>query len=88
MEDQYVVKSDCERTHKSDEAWKKEVTDGLRELNNRLYRDNGHISIQTRLDRGDRILGVLCWVTSIAGGAIILATMAFLFKLIVLFAGK
>lgn len=88
MADQYVLKPDCERTHKADDSWKKEVTDGLKELNNRLYKDNGHVSIQTRLDRGDRILGILCWVTTIAGGAIILAAVAFLFKLIVLHAGK
>jgi len=88
MADQYVAKLDCERRHSADEAWKKEVTDGIRELNNRLYRDNGHLSIQTRLDRGDRILGVLCWATSIACGAAILAAVAFSLKLIILFAGK
>jgi hypothetical protein len=59
----------------------------LEEINNRLYRDNGHLSIQTRLDRGDRILGVLCWVTTVAGGAIILAAVAFVIKLIVLHTG-
>jgi len=88
MEDQHVLKSDCERIHKADEAWKKEMSEGLKELINRLYRDNGHVSIQTRLDRGDRILGVLCWITSVAAGAIILAAVAFIIKLIILHAGK
>jgi hypothetical protein len=54
----------------------------LNEINNRLYRDNGHLSIQTRLDRGDRILGILCWVTTVAGGAIIVSAVAFVWKII------
>jgi len=80
---EFITKAQCEQLHKDDAAWKKEVTDSLRELNNRLYRDNGHLSIQTRLDRGDRILGALCWVTNIAGGAIILGVIAFIWKVVV-----
>ena len=54
----------------------------LDELNGRLYRDNGHVSIQTRLDRGDRILGILCWVTTVAGFTIIVSAVAFLWRVI------
>ena len=68
--------------HKADDEWKKEVTSALQELNNRLYRDNGHISIQTRLDRGDRILGILCWITTVAGSTIIVAGVAFVWRVI------
>lgn len=54
----------------------------LNEINDRLYKDNGRVSIQTRLDRGDRILGILCWITTVAGGTVIIATVAFIFKVI------
>ena len=82
MPEEYITKADCDRMHKTDDEWKKQVTTALQELNNRLYRDNGHISIQTRLDRGDRILGILCWVTTVAGGTIIVAAVAFLWRVI------
>ena len=83
MPEEYITKSDCDRRHKNDDEWKSQVTSALQELNNRLYRDNGHISIQTRLDRGDRILGILCWMTTVAGGTIIVAAVAFVWRVIV-----
>lgn len=83
MPEEYITKTDCDRMHKADDEWKKQVTTALKELNDRLYRDNGHISIQTRLDRGDRILGILCWVTTVAGGTIIVAGVAFVWRVIV-----
>jgi len=86
MSESFMTVTECERLHRDDKEWKDQVVKSLAELNNRLYRDNGHVSIQTRLDRGDRILGVLCWVTTVAGGAIILAAVAFVLRLIVLHA--
>jgi len=83
MSDEYITKADCDRLHKTDDEWRKGITAALQELNNRLYRDNGHISIQTRLDRGDRILGILCWITTVAGGTVIVAAIAFLWRIIV-----
>jgi hypothetical protein len=80
---EFVLKTDCERLHRDDDEWKKEVSNSLKELNNRLYRDNGHISIQTRLDRGDRILGALCWVTNIAAGVLILGVLGFIWKVVI-----
>jgi hypothetical protein len=87
MTESFMTMTECERLHRDDKEWKDQVVKSLAELNNRLYRDNGHLSIQTRLDRGDRILGVLCWVTTVAGGAIILAAVTFVIKLVVLHAG-
>jgi hypothetical protein len=80
---EFMTKTECERLHKDDDEWKKKVSNSLDELNNRLYRDNGHISIQTRLDRGDRILGALCWVTNIAAGAIILGVLGIFWKIFI-----
>lgn len=73
MGDQYMTVDGCDKKHQ-------ETMRVLNEINNRLYRDNGHLSIQTRLDRGDRILGVLCWAMSIAGGALIIALLTLVWK--------
>jgi hypothetical protein len=80
MGEDYMTVASCLDKHK-------ETMKLLGEINDRLYKDNGKLSIQTRLDRGDRILGVLCWVTTVAGGAIILAAVTFVIKLVVLHAG-
>lgn len=75
MATEFMTVDVCEKKHK-------ETMDILREINDRLYKDNGKLSIQTRLDRGDRILGILCWVTSVAGGAIIVSAVAFIWRMI------
>jgi len=40
-------------------------------LNNRLYRDNGHKSIQSILNDHDRILRIMVWIACAAGVATI-----------------
>lgn len=79
-DDKLVTKEHCDRVHSDDVKRWEQVFNALSELNNRLYKDNGHISIQTRLDRGDRILGILCWAMTVAGGAVIVAILAFVYK--------
>ena len=37
----------------------------LDSIERRLFRDNGTLSIQTRLDRHEQVLKVLLWVTSV-----------------------
>jgi len=75
MNEEYVTVSNCDRKHN-------DIMSKLNEINDRLYKDNGKLSIQTRLDRGDRIIGVLCWVTTVAGGAVIVSAVAFLWKVV------
>lgn len=58
------------------------ITDIIVEINARLFKDNGQLSIQTRLDRVSRILYVICWMASIVGSALILAFLTFLWKTI------
>jgi hypothetical protein len=36
-----------------------------------LFKDNGTLSIQTRLDRHERVLRVLLWVASVMAGTIL-----------------
>jgi len=75
MGEEYMTVARCDKKHN-------DIMAKLEELNSRLYRDNGHVSIQTRLDRGDRILGILCWVTSVAGGAVVVSAVAFVWRVI------
>ena len=81
-EDEYMTVGACTRLHSESEKRQVEIMARLDELNARLYKDNGKLSIQTRLDRGDRILGVLCWVTSVAGSAIIVGVLAYIWKVV------
>ena len=57
-----------------------EILAAIRALDDRLYRDNGRISIQTRLDRHERMLAGLCWALSIGGGALIVLVVGFVFR--------
>ena len=75
MAGEYVTAAHCDAKHN-------DIMEKLTEINDRLYKDNGKLSIQTRLDRGDRILGVLCWITTVACGAVVVSAVAFLFKTI------
>ena len=44
----------------------------LKEINERLFKDNGKISIQTRLDRHTQCMKVIIWVVGIMSTAIVL----------------
>ena len=48
-----------------------EVIRKLDAIEKRLFRDNGTLSIQTRLERHEQILKVLVWVVSVVGGSIL-----------------
>ena len=50
-----------------------EILSAIKELDNRLYRDNGTISIQTRIDRHDQTLHAL---TRLVYGGVSLALVA------------
>jgi hypothetical protein len=43
------------------------VLEKLDSIEKRLFRDNGAVSIQTRLDRHEQILKVLLWVVGVIG---------------------
>lgn len=80
--DRYVTPEVCAQRHGESDKKYEELFKLMKEVNKRLYQDNGTVSIQTRLDRGDRILGVLCWAMTIAGGALIIALLTLAWKTI------
>jgi hypothetical protein len=54
----------------------REVLDKIEALERRLFKDNGRLSIQTRLDRHEQILKVLAWAMSVVGGALLTSAVA------------
>ena len=74
-----------------------EVLRGYRELlakmeaiEKRLFRDNGTLSIQTRIERHEQILKVLLWATSLVVGTVLTSGvlgLIFVFKLAVTHGG-
>ena len=79
---EYMTTEMCSRRQEASEKRHTDIMKRLDELNARLYKDNGKLSIQTRLDRGDRIMGMLCWATSIMVGSIIVSAVAFVWKIV------
>jgi len=57
---EFVSEIDCKARHTETITGIRALSDSIRALELRLYRDNGHISIQTRLDRHDQSLALLC----------------------------
>ncbi len=58
----YVSERACEET--STKIFAK-----LESIERRLFKDNGTLSIQTRLDRHEQVIRVSIWMMSIIGGA-------------------
>ena len=48
----------------------------LENIERRLFKDNGTLSIQTRLDRHERILHALLWAATVMAGALLAALAA------------
>ena len=53
-----------------------EVLGKLEAIERRLFKDNGTLSIQTRLERHEQILKVLVWAVSVVGGSILTSAVA------------
>lgn len=48
-----------------------EVIRKLDAIEKRLFKDNGTLSIQTRLERHEQVLKILVWVVTVVGGSIL-----------------
>ena len=75
--DEYMTREDCA-------ASSTRILAKLESIEKRLFRDNGTLSIQTRIERHEQILRVLLWVTSVVIGA---ALTSAVLGLILLFRG-
>jgi len=76
MSGNYVTHEECGEVSQR-------VLDKLDSIERRLFKDNGTLSIQTRIERHEQILRVLLWVTSIVVGTVLTSVvlgLIFLFK--------
>ena len=55
----YVTQDYCKQQHDSTKELHTETMTAIRDLEARLYRDNGHLSIQTQLARQSQTVGLL-----------------------------
>ena len=65
MTEKYVTEAVCEKKHQETSDWNETLLGELHKLNDRLYKDNGNLSVQTRLDRQEQFLkalGKLIWM--------------------------
>jgi len=53
-----------------------ELFEKLDSIERRLFRDNGTLSIQTRLDRHEQVIRGLIWALSVVGGAVLTTLVA------------
>ncbi len=60
--DDYITQKACEEvSHR--------IFAKLESIERRLFKDNGTISIQTRLDRHEQVIRAILWALSVIGGA-------------------
>ena len=69
----FVTREVCDATSSTLLESQERMHRKLDNIERRLFRDNGSVSIQTRLDRHDQILRVVLWVVGIVGGAFLFA---------------
>ncbi|MFA5187294.1 MAG: hypothetical protein WC551_12520 [Patescibacteria group bacterium] len=69
----------CEQKHTETMSFLRDIKSDVqqvqtdqRELNNRLYKDNGRKSVQSMLNDHDRVLRVLIWIACTTGGILAL----------------
>ena len=60
----YVTHEECSESNR-------QVLEKLDSIEKRLFKDNGTVSIQTRIERHEQTLKVLLWATSIVVGTVL-----------------
>jgi len=55
----YVTQDYCKQQHDDTKSLHLETMNAIQDLEARLYRDNGHLSIQTQLARQSQTVGLL-----------------------------
>ena len=69
MNDEFVKIADCEKHQKA-------TMDLLKEINNRLFRDNGKKSYQTIQNEHGLFIKVQLWILSVIGTALIVTMIS------------
>jgi len=69
----FVTKDTCEATSSQLLESQEQLHEKLDSIEKRLFRDNGSVSIQTRLDRHEQVQRLLLWIVGIIGGTFLAA---------------
>lgn len=72
-QDSFVTRDACEATSSQLLESQQQLHQKLDSIEKRLFRDNGAVSIQTRIDRHDQILRALLWMVGVIGGGFLAA---------------
>lgn len=67
----YVTQGACEQNTRSMLESQQAMLAKLDGIEKRLFRDNGSVSMQTRLDRHEQALRLLLWITGVIGGTLL-----------------
>ncbi len=66
-----VTRADCEQHTRSMLESQQAMLAKLDSIEKRLFRDNGSVSMQTRVDRHEQALRLLLWVVGIIGSTLL-----------------
>lgn len=69
--ERFVSKASCDQNTRSLLDSQKAMLSKLDSIEKRLFRDNGSVSMQTRMDRHEQALRLLLWVVGIIGGTLL-----------------
>ena len=67
----FVARETCEATSSQLLESQEQLHTKLDSIEKRLFRDNGSVSIQTRLDRHEQVQRLLLWIVGIIGGTLL-----------------
>ena len=86
----FVTRETCEHTTGEMLEGQKKIHEKLESIERRLFRDNGTLSIQTRIEQHEQTLKVLLWATSIVVGTALtsgVAGLIYVFKVALIHGG-
>ena len=72
-EQTFVTQADCRTATGRVLVSHQKLHRKLDSIEKRLFRDNGHVSVQTRLDRHEQVLRALLWVVGLVVGVTVTA---------------
>ena len=83
MPPEYVTRETCQQTSTALLESQQQLHSKLDSMERRLFRDNGSVSIQTRIDRHEQSLRLLLWIVGIIAGTMLISftgTLALLIR--------
>jgi len=70
-DEDFVSRETCEATSSQLLESQEQLHNKLDSIEKRLFRDNGSVSIQTRIDRHEQVQRLLLWIVGVIGGTLL-----------------